>query len=358
MYVESAPPKKGPGLTEQLAAMPTHEPKSSRAERMISAFTPWGSLAWYGLAATAVAAISAIVALNTWDIRSMQKPEAPNHSTSNRSPFANTVGFLRMNHHVERMPLLSKYEPFFHTLHYSAQPGANHAWPTKNTTNITHSTWGDHMSVYMPVADVMRLILADEKYNSIDGLLNFQLDVWVNPMEFGNMDFTRAWLVNGRDNPTKVHLTDDTKWAWWVKYDLWNQGVKSLNSLNGTKYAVDQIRITNGFADLYYIPRRYFKDFIYLVERWFPQFHETTIPTILDVLDRAYREEAGTHQVLWLADCWGNTMAKDPPAEALLYERCGHRIALNKKKQTKIHFGRLDRQAAHLMDHKNASATV
>ncbi|KAK5032609.1 hypothetical protein LTS07_004019 [Exophiala sideris] len=347
MYMETASPRETQESTETLAAMPLDKPKLSPVKCMISAFTPWGSLTWYGMTVTTVLLTSAIVALNTWDIRGTQNPGTTpldNPTAVNpagvRSPFANTVGFLRMNNHAERIPnMLEKYEPFFHTFHYSARPGAGPEWPTTETLNLTHSTWDNHMTVYMPVAKLMRLLLSDEKYDSIDGLLNFHLDVWLNPMEFEHMDFTRAWLVNGRGCPVKEHDWDDEReWPWWDSQDMWNEGVNRLKSLNGTKYEVDKIRIFHGCSDLYYIPRRYFEDFIYLVETWYPTFHENTIPTTLDVLDRAYRREEGTQQVLWLADCWFQWGSAYPSEEALQYRRCGHRIWLNEPKQTEIQF--------------------
>lgn len=51
-----------------------------------------------------------------------------------KSPFRNTLAFIRVNSHLpERVPVLMKYEPFFHTIHISMPESL----PLKPTTMKT-----------------------------------------------------------------------------------------------------------------------------------------------------------------------------------------------------------------------------
>jgi hypothetical protein len=92
------------------------------------------------------------------------------------SPFNNTMGFVKWNHyHVERIPLIQKYEPFFHTVHYSI-PLPDEKDAEKH--NLTHDSWQNPLINYMQIARTMQLILdspANSSAANITGLLFMHL---------------------------------------------------------------------------------------------------------------------------------------------------------------------------------------
>ncbi len=88
------------------------------------------------------------------------------------SPFHRTLGYIRWNSaHLERIPVMKKYRPFFYDLHYSI--------PRYMTQlNLTGDGWeASHVS-YKAVADTMQIIL--QKYPAIEGLLYFHFDVRID----------------------------------------------------------------------------------------------------------------------------------------------------------------------------------
>lgn len=109
------------------------------------------------------------------------------------SPFDKTLAIIRWNHpHPERIPSLQKYEPFFHTVHYS-MPGL-----VPDQTDTIHSdNAGDDYTIFREVANIMQLFLdqpEESPESEIESLLFFHFDAWLNPLNFASNDFNQMWL--------------------------------------------------------------------------------------------------------------------------------------------------------------------
>jgi hypothetical protein len=367
-YMATAPPKES-SAEDQLSSMPTDEkaptrPSSWRAA--VAIFTPWGAGAHWGLLATACTVVGIIAGLNTWDIGTLQdRPPShgshltPVQSSDEASPFAQTVGFVRWNApYLERIPLIEKYEPFFKSIHYSIP-----TYPNEDATflNLTHSSWDNHENVYVSVAQFMSLILSssEESHSSISGILYFHFDAWIDPIEFTHQDFSRIWYP---DSANPSHSCFDNKhgasgWPWWNSHNLWDTGIKVLDSLNDTKYIFSKIEVCIGWSDIYYIPRRYFEDFVYLTDKFDPMFHEAAIPTMLSLIDQTYRERESARQVIQLSDCWGDCCADNPSREDILFHRCGHKLNYLDANMSIPHYEKLERQASQL-GHRSSRRAV
>jgi hypothetical protein len=86
------------------------------------------------------------------------------------------MGIIRWNnYHIERLPLLEKYEPFFHTTHYSMPlPDEEDS----EVHNLTHDAWQNPLVTYTQIARTMQFIL-DQPLNSsaaeLTGMFYFHL---------------------------------------------------------------------------------------------------------------------------------------------------------------------------------------
>ena len=79
---------------------------------------------------------------------------------------------------------------------------------------------------------------------------------------------------------------------------------------------------------MYYVPRKYFKDFIALSSYFnaVEAFHEMVVPTIFEIIDRRYRKSRWHSVIYRLADCWGSCCYDVKFPEDVAWRRCGHRI--------------------------------
>ena len=79
---------------------------------------------------------------------------------------------------------------------------------------------------------------------------------------------------------------------------------------------------------MYYVPRKYFEDFIALSAYFnaVEAFHEIVIPTIFEIIDRKYRKMRWRSIIYRLADCWGSCCYDVKFPEDVAWRRCGHRL--------------------------------
>ena len=85
------------------------------------------------------------------------------------------------------------------------------------------------------------------------------------------------------------------------------------------------------WADIYYIPRRFFNDFIDLAKISYTigLHHETAVPTMINIIDLTRRLTPFHTVVDPLADCWGHCCQSDTVPANLVERRCGHKIDLS-----------------------------
>ncbi|RFU28397.1 hypothetical protein B7463_g7933, partial [Scytalidium lignicola] len=279
------------------------------------------------------------------------------------SPFANTLAMIRWNsNHPERMPLLAKYGPFFHDVHFS-MPDYVKDKP-KDFHNLTHDSSKDTFHIYLQVAKTMQFILdapADSKTAEIDSLLFFHFDAWIDPLAFNGANMHNIWFPDVFDvappagGGPRFFCTNNTKaYNWWGINDRLHHASLAASAVVDhfdLDYVVDTSKWCTGWSDIYYIPKRFFADFIFLSSIFggFSVFHEIAVPTIVHIIDESRRRHP-THGVLdHISDCWGSCCASHPPADEIISRRCGHRLDY-REDVTMIHFNRLDAQATMLGD--------
>ncbi|TDZ18127.1 UDP-N-acetylglucosamine transporter [Colletotrichum orbiculare MAFF 240422] len=276
------------------------------------------------------------------------------------SPFSNTLAMIRWNaKRTERIPLLMKYQPFFHTVHVSMpevmedKPASYH--------NLTHSQYPHHETIYMQVARTMQLILDTQP--EIEGLMYFHFDSWIDPMAWVDENRESIWFPTSHntrqydgDGPRYMCMTDWQKFPqWWGWYNKWHEKAITVNGelvRMGRGYDVREPEFCVGWSDIYYVPRRLFADFVFLASVYgcADLFHEVAIPTMLNIIDRSRRSEAQPFQSLIdrIGDCWGGCCDDSATPHDVLFTRCGHRLDYRKQDIVDAHYGRLDEQTAWL----------
>lgn len=95
---------------------------------------------------------------------------------------------------------------------------------------------------------------------------------------------------------------------------------------------------------MYYLPRRFFQDFINLggVFASVQVFHEIALPTMWNIIERTYlhNNPSGTALTRW-TDCWGNCCKGGAFPEDILEKRCGHHLDFLNWEISRTHFDRL-----------------
>ncbi|KZL75522.1 UDP-galactose transporter [Colletotrichum tofieldiae] len=284
------------------------------------------------------------------------------------SPFSNTLAMIRWNaKRMERVPLLLKYKPFFHTVHIS-MPEMMDDKPD-DYHNLTHSQYPHHQTIYMQVAHTMKLILDEQP--DIEGLMYFHFDSWIDPMAWVDENRQSIWYPTSHntrqfegDGPRYMCMTDWQKFPqWWGWYHKWNEKAVTVNgeiARMNRGYAVEEEEFCVGWSDIFYIPRRFFADFIFLsyVYGCADLFHEVAIPTMLNIIDRSRRSEAAKFQSVIdrIGDCWGGCCDDSATAHDVKWTRCGHRLSYLNQEVVDAHYSRLDEQTAWLGQTERAKA--
>jgi hypothetical protein len=293
----------------------------------------------------------------------------PESTTVLESPFKNIIAFIRWNSvHPERFPLQQKYAPFFHTLHFSMPGYIEDPALGPLYQNLTHDSWSDSYISYLQTARTMQFILdgpPESPEADIDGILHFHFDAWINPMDFEGENFKNIWIteINEKSSPGPVFecMKDSSRYSnWWPIDPNHPEGNRQVASKKATAvlanfnlgYVVDPEEFCTGWSDIYFIPRRFFADWIFLAKLFagFRVFEQLAIPTINHIIDQSRRDQPTRSILTRTGDCWGSCC--HPPADAhdVLFHRCGHRISYTDPNTTVIdtHFGRLDKEASKL----------
>lgn len=251
------------------------------------------------------------------------------------SPFKNTMAMIRWNSaHPERIPTLMKYEPFFHTVHIS-MPGL---LPDKDPEfhNLTHDQWPGTFTVYMQLAHTMQLIL--DKHPDIDGIMYYHFDAWIDPLAWAGANKHNIWFPSIVDiappnhgGPQFICTNDVNKYNWWgwgADFHKHAMAAAAVVDHFNLEYTVKKDEWCVGWSDIYYIPRRFFADYIFLSEIFggFSVFHEVAIPTMVHIIDQSRRRNPATPIIDRFGDCWGSCCASNPKIEDVLWARCGHRL--------------------------------
>jgi hypothetical protein len=281
-------------------------------------------------------------------------------SVTLESPFKNTLAMIRWNSvYPERIPLIQKYTPFFHTLHFSMP---NLIPPPLPDTyhNLTHDSWAESILIYSQVAQTMQLILdtSSSTPSPIQGLMFFHFDAWLDPLDFADENFSKIWFPSAIDHgfpsgPAFLCMTDQAKYPWWGfahGYQAAAISAQQIITHYGFNYTVNPLEFCIGWSDIYYIPRRYFADYIFLssIFAGFGVFHEIAVPTILHIIDQSRREHRSRSVIYRLGDCWGDCCASGPDVADVRWNRCGHRLDYMNEPVIDAFYGMLDVKAEWL----------
>jgi hypothetical protein len=104
------------------------------------------------------------------------------------------------------------------------------------------------------------------------------------------------------------------------------------------------------WSDIYYIPRRFFNDFIDLTKIFYAagSFHEIAIPTMLNIIDMTHRTTPFHSVITRLGDCWGHCCANGAKPVDIKQKRCGHRMDLVNNDVRKAFIDILDSETTYL----------
>lgn len=281
------------------------------------------------------------------------------------SPLRNTMAYVRWNHAIpERVPSVMKYEPFFHSVHISMKDSLS--GEPESFLNMTNDQFDNTGHPHEPVAETMKLILRDEP--DIEGMLFFHFDAWVSPMDFVGMDLNRIWIpFHGGPYFQCFDTVPTDSWGGDQKKDFYDAvGVASGlrppqleedgEVLTNPKYYSDSKRAgCRGWADIYYVPRRFFHDYIYLVDNVFEgMWHEMAVSTMLHMIDRT-RSPTEYTTFIDALPCWGSCCSKSPDLDTVLWHLCGHKLDYQDELVADAHFHRIDSASRFLNTTRSTS---
>ncbi|GKT43301.1 CMP-sialic acid transporter 2 [Colletotrichum spaethianum] len=281
------------------------------------------------------------------------KPVTGSESTV-ESPFKNTLAMIRWNSaRPERIPLLQKYEPFFHTVHISMPNMFKAEDPEFH--NLTHDQFPGTFTVYKQVSRTMKLILDTQP--EIDGLMYYHFDAWIDPLGWTGMNPYNIHFPAILDTAPPSHggpefmcLTNTKNYNWWGWGQDFHRTAMAAASVVDNfdlEYTIRRDEFCVGWSDIYYIPRRFFADYIFLSEIFagFGVFHEVAIPTIVHIIDQSRRRNPHRSIIDHISDCWGNCCSSNPKIRDVLGARCGHRLNYLEDGPINAFYDKLDAQA-------------
>ena len=352
LYMFSAPPKPPASAHPVLKEVEQPLENPSFLRRIYTAFSPKGPFRAVGLATTTTAAFVLLSALTAYRIQLNQEtankpvtiPDSAvsisNSTVTNttgvfeieplivpipavvgkpkptifESPFKNVVASIRINHDLpERIITLREgYEPFFHSVHISMPHGEE----DPKQTNLTRDFWNNSETPYPPVVDLVEFMM-EETDESVEGLIWYHFDSWIEPLGFHDMDFSKIWILDSSDPQFECvkneKMLENWSWVSWGKHNAVREASHEIAELY-PEYKFDPQEFCAGWSDMYYIPRKHFKDFVKL-GRVFAKhnaYHEISVPTMFHIIDQTYRKHPAMSELYRWGDCWGNCCKSNP----------------------------------------------
>lgn len=216
----------------------------------------------------------------------------------------------------------------------------------------------------------MELILNDDSASEIEGLLHFPHDAWIDPLAYTKPNMNNIWLPKAGD-PTKPaqgqslecmsSADKDTKLGWLSSaWDAAGSDIpkavvaaaQMINSVGGESeskhsYVVDVEEWCTARTDIYYIPRRFFADYIFLAPIFarFSVPHDVAVSTMVHIIDRTRRPHPNLGVVESSGEGWGMCYDGVVDRHALLWNRCGYGLDSLDAKLADVHYERLDGEA-------------
>ncbi|PHH66650.1 hypothetical protein CDD81_6487 [Ophiocordyceps australis] len=275
------------------------------------------------------------------------KPSATPQEPKVPSPFHDVLAMVRWNSpYPERIPHIRKYDPFFDTVHISipdqnasAEPA--HSW--------TQDNYAGTFTIYHQVSRMMQMVLAEKP--DIKGLMYYHFDSWLDPFGFNSTDWNNMWISYGSPYYRCMKSPDEDSWWGWKENTPLQLAAMDANKVVdqlGIGYQLDPDEWCLGWSDIYYIPRRFFGDYILLAEvfKRFDVFHEVAIPTMMHIIQQTEQKRSKTTSLEIVKDCWGDCCATVKDIKDVLSTRCGHRLDYLNEPVVDAYYKKLDSQAA------------
>jgi hypothetical protein len=211
-------------------------------------------------------------------------------------------------------------------------------------TNFANITLNDQIVYCPPVYRVfyhthcLSPFLEQIGTSQFKGVLTMHMDFWIDPIELmKGSSFDQIWqLGRGLGGPNgfgplcfrnEHDLFNDGTWDWWR--DAKVLGAASLNKLKSALREktiqlssapnVDDLETCAGWADLYYLPKSTWQDFVKISQFYGNVFHECAVPTVLSHLAKISSGGVSTKY------CDGSCCS---PSDINETRPCGHRFDL------------------------------
>lgn len=360
LYMEAAPPKPAPNAVSEQAP-PT---MLSQASERVSAKH------WNREVTTSLSTFLTIVIIVWLSLGNAHMPdkgaskvpevdllESKTNVTKLESPFKNSMAFIRINgDRPERIQTVMGYEPFFRETHIS-MPNLT---PNKHQLNLTHDSFEQTFTAYKALGDTMKLVLdapANDSASKIDGIFFFHFDIWLDPMAFAQEDFENIWLPD-MEGPKYLCMTEKTRdevmgdWFWFDKgaQHPATDAAREVHDRFPEDFRIKSNEFCTGWADLYYIPRRFFADWVILSTIYASHdvFHEIAVASMARIIDVSRRTHPTLPVMTHFGDCWGGCCTGYPKGPEILWKRCGHHLNYLNQEHVKTQYGRLEREAKML----------
>jgi hypothetical protein len=336
MYMDNPPPK------ESAVSASTGKGGPSIFRRL---FGPAVKPNKWTLCGCTLLTVAAVALLTVFESKMPGRPAVPQDNVV-ISPFENTLAMIRCDApRGDRVELVKKYEPFFDTVHYSIPdylPGEPEGFH-----NLTHDQFPSGNYDYIQVARTMNLVL--ELSPELGGLFFFQHEAWVDPLAWQGMDPQMIHFASAGEPPFRC-MKDTSKFSWYG----WEAGYhrQALSALEAVKglgrdYHIGAEEFCIGSSDLYYIPRRFFADFVFLSHVFgeLQVHHQLAVPTMIHIIDQTRRVNPYRSSVDRIGDCWDS---ENVDSETVLEFRCGHKLDYHDSSTTLAFYSKLEQEASAL----------
>ncbi|KAF2101116.1 hypothetical protein NA57DRAFT_55176 [Rhizodiscina lignyota] len=353
IYMDSTPPKDSTAASGSgKDAMNSGLEDNTDEENLLQSLTPNGHRRSLGFSITFTLSAMLIALLTLWNSHPPSNPSPSPKQGPLQSPFRNTLAIVRFEDQYETSVapmVLQGYSPYFHSMHLSQ---GNWESDESNELNISHDYFDTNTAPYAPVAKIAQKLL-EEPDSGIEGILFFKDTSWLRPLAFAE-DTERMWLLDSPDGRCFSGISamggmsnDDGA---NVAPRLAVQAANTAREMD-TNYAINQNAWCSGWSDMFYLPRRFFKDFVFLGDIFASTSvpEHTAIPTIFHIIDNTYRRHPAMSLIELIGDCWNPKHAESEgglAAEEVVWRRCGQGFDYENESVVIAHYDRLEEDAA------------
>jgi len=219
-----------------------------------------------------------------------------------------------------------------------------HDWMSMRKKSFANNTLNDQIVYCHPKhrmtyqTHCLSPFLERHANSQFKGVLTMHMDFWINPVGLmKGSNLAQIWqLGSGLTSPAREGLVgpicfrneqdllNDGEWFWWDHANA--TGAAALNYLKAALHEnriqlsnalkVDDLETCAGWADLYYLPKYTWQDFVSISHFYGDVFHECAVPTVLSHLAKI--SSAGVSTI----SCDGSSVSSSDISNQTL--PCGH----------------------------------